>query len=247
MLKRIATFDIDTTLVEARDFPTLAFSLADSPKQSVFFCNVHMLMLAQEDPTLASAMENADVIFADGVPVAWLQSRVSGKDAKVIRGYEMTLAICQRAAANGEKIGFLGSTQDVMNGLVSKLSEQFEGLSVTYQYCPPFMQGELTSTQAELKALKESGIKWLFVGLGCPKQEKWIAKYKSELDCHILGVGAAFDWLSGKVSKPPDWMERFALGWLYRLVNNPSKMWHRYVTYNTKFILKSSRMMLRGK
>jgi len=247
VLDHIATFGIKTTLVETRDFATLASVLAVNPNQSVYFCNVHMLMLAQEDQTLSSAMENADVVFADGVPVAWLQSRISGRDAKVIRGYEMMLAICKRAAMHEEKVGFIGSTQNVMNGLVSNLTEQIEGLSIAYQCCPAFMQGELTSTQAELDEIKESGIKWLFVGLGCPKQEKWIAKYSNELNCNILGVGAAFDWLSGKVNKPPDWMERFALGWLYRLVNNPSRMWHRYVTYNTKFILRSSRMLLRGK
>jgi N-acetylglucosaminyldiphosphoundecaprenol N-acetyl-beta-D-mannosaminyltransferase len=194
---RITTFDIETTLVETRDFENLTSLLSYGPHKSVFFCNVHMLMLAQEDPALANAMNNADIVFADGVPVAWLQSRVSGKDAIVIRGYEMMLAICQHAATNGEKVGFMGSTQNVMNKLISNLEEKFEGLPVAFQYCPPFMQGELTSTEAELKAIKDSGIKWLFIGLGCPKQEKWIAQYKDELDCNILGVRAAFDWLLG--------------------------------------------------
>ena len=192
MLNQISTFGIRTTLLETRDFAGLAEYLADTPNQSIFFCNVHMLMLAQEDPVLRTAMENSDVIFADGVPVAWLQSRVSGVDAKVIRGYEMMLAICQRAALCGEKVGFIGSTQEVMNGLVDNLTKQFEGLSVAIQFCPPFMQDELTSTQAELLNITNSGIKWLFVGLGCPKQEKWIARYRNELDCNVLGVGAAF-------------------------------------------------------
>jgi len=245
--EHISTFGIETTLVETRNFASLATNLADGSHQSVYFCNVHMLMLAQEDPALAIAMENADVVFADGVPVAWLQGRLSGKDAVVIRGYEMMLAICQRAAMHGEKVGFIGSTQDIMNGLVSKLGDEFDGLSVAFQYCPPFMEGELTSTEAELEEIKDSGIKWLFVGLGCPKQEKWIARYRSDLDCNILGVGAAFDWLSGKVSMPPKWMERFALAWLYRLLSNPAKMWHRYFIYNTKFIAKASTLLFREK
>jgi len=245
--EHITTFGIETTLVETRDFVSLASRLADGPHRSVYFCNVHMLMLAQEDAALAKAMENADVVFADGVPVAWLQGRLSGKDAMVIRGYEMMLAICERAAMHGDKVGFIGSTQDVMNGLIRKLKGDFEGLSVAFQYCPPFMEGELTSTEAELKSISDSGIKWLFVGLGCPKQEKWIAQYKNQLGCNILGVGAAFDWLSGKVSMPPKWMERFALAWLYRLLRNPTKMWHRYFVYNTKFIAKASATVFRGK
>jgi N-acetylglucosaminyldiphosphoundecaprenol N-acetyl-beta-D-mannosaminyltransferase len=120
-------------------------------------------------------------------------------------------------------------------------------LSIAYQYCPPFMQGELVSTKEELQALEEANIDWLFVGLGCPKQEKWIATYRTKLDCHALAVGAAFDWLSGSIKKPPDWMERFGLAWVYRLLKNPSKMWSRYLIYNTKFLIKASGFLLKGK
>ena len=244
MIEELTVFDRKICLVENWDIKGLVSELADGHSQSIFFCNVHMLMLAQEDKALAKAMDKADWVFADGVPVAWLQRRLSGKDAKVVRGYEIMLAVCDRAARNGEKVGFMGSTPNVMKQLVSNLSERFEGLPVPYQYCPPFMQGELVSTQAELQALKDAGIKWLFVGLGCPKQEKWIAKYGNKLDCHILGVGAAFDWLSGVVSKPPEWIERFALAWLIRLLNTPSKLWRRYLIYNAKFIMSVFKLVL---
>jgi len=242
----ISAFGIRTNLTETSDFAGLANALADKPKQSVFFCNVHMLMLAQEDPTLANAMDNADMVFADSAPVAWLQRRISGKDAKVIPGYKIMLAICERAAKRGEQIGFMGSTSEVMNQLVANLCARFEGLSVAYQYCPPFMPGELVSTDEELQALKQSDISWLFVGLGCPKQEKWIATYGKELGCHTLGVGAAFDWLSGSVKKPPDWTERFGLAWVYRLLNNPRRMWSRYLIYNTKFLVRAIVFLIRG-
>jgi N-acetylglucosaminyldiphosphoundecaprenol N-acetyl-beta-D-mannosaminyltransferase len=245
--ERVVTFGINSILAETRDFTALVSSLANSTNQSVFFCNVHMLMLAQEDLILATAMDNTDWVFADSAPVAWLQRRISGKSAKVIPGYKIMLAICDRAAKTGEKVGFLGSTPEVMKQLVKSLSTRFEDLSVAYQYCPPFMQGELVSTQKELQTLLKSDIDWLFVGLGCPKQEKWIARYGKELDCHVLGVGAAFDWLSGSIKKPPDWMERFGLAWVYRLLKNPSKMWSRYLIYNTKFLIKASGILLKGK
>ena len=243
MVVRIIIFGRRTNLVESRNLENIISDFTDNLGQSVFFCNVHMLMLSQEDKALANAIDNADWVFADGVPVASLQRRLSGKDAKVIRGYEITLAVCDRAARNGEKVGFMGSTPNIMKRLVCNLSERFEGLPVAYQYCPRFMPGELVSTQAELQALKASEIKWLFVGLGCPKQEKWIEKYKNELDCNVLGVGAVFDWLSGLVGKPPEWMERFALAWLFRLLSNPSKMWHRYLIYNTQFVVSSFKLL----
>lgn len=247
MVERTLTFDRKTVVEETRHFDSIVSDVTKKPSQSVFFCNVHMLMLSQEDPTLANAMDNAGWVFADSAPVAWLQRRISGKDAKVIPGYKIMLAICDRAAKTGEKVGFLGSTPDVMSHLVNSLSTRFKGLFVTYQYCPPYMQGELALTQEELKALKETDIQWLFVGLGCPKQEKWIATYSRELNCHTLGVGAAFDWLSGSIRKPPDWMERFGLAWLFRLMINPRRMWSRYLIYNTKFLIKVIGFLIRGK
>jgi N-acetylglucosaminyldiphosphoundecaprenol N-acetyl-beta-D-mannosaminyltransferase len=240
--ERTNIFDRSTNLVETRDFGSVVLNLAAKTGQSVFFCNVHMLMLSQEDRTLAAAMDKAEWVFADGVPVSWLQSRVSEKSAQVVRGYELTLAICEHAAKTGEKIGFMGSTDEVIKGLVKNLHERFEGLNIVYQYCPPFMENELTSTQEELQNIRDSQLRWLFVGLGCPKQEKWIASYKDELNCNILGVGAAFDWLSGHVKMPPHWMESSGLGWLYRLLNNPLKMWRRYFIYSSKFIFRVIKM-----
>lgn len=238
MTARITAFDRSINLIEKRDFQSIVSEIACNQGQSALFCNVHMLMLSQEDKTLANAMDSADWVFADGVPVAWLQSKISGKNAKVIRGYEIMLAVCKHASRTGESVGFLGSSEKVLQNLAGNLCERFERLSVGYQYSPPFVKNELTSTSKELKSINDSQIKWLFVGLGCPKQEKWIAKYKDELNCNILGVGAAFDWISGQVKMPPKWMETLGLGWLYRLLGNPMKMWHRYVIFNSKFIFK---------
>jgi len=98
---RISTFGRKTNLVETRDFEGLVSELAGSPNSSVLVCKVHMLMLSQEDADLANAMDKADWVFADGVPVAWLQRQLSGKDAKVIRGYEIMLAVCNHAARSG--------------------------------------------------------------------------------------------------------------------------------------------------
>lgn len=245
MTQFVTTFGRKISLVETREFGSLVSEVANSTCHSMFFCNVHMLMLSQEDPVLASAMDNADWVFADGVPVSWLQSRVSGKSAQVVRGYELTLAICEHAARNGEKVGFMGSTDEVIKDLVSNLHKRFERLNIVYQYCPPFMDNELTSTKEELQNIRDSQLRWLFVGLGCPKQEKWIASYKDEMNCNILGVGAAFDWLSGHVKMPPRWMESSGLGWLHRLINNPLKMWRRYFIYNSKFLFRVIKMSLR--
>ena len=128
--KSLAIFGRLTKQVAANDFNQLVAEIASEPEQSAYFCNVHMLMLSQEDPKLANAMDSADWVFADSAPVAWLQRRISGKNAKVIPGYNIMLAICDRAVKYGENIGFLGSTPEVMSQLINRLSERFEGLSV---------------------------------------------------------------------------------------------------------------------
>ncbi len=247
MFERTKVFGVETVLVDSRNFSAFSSEISMLKGQSVYFCNVHMIMLANEDSQLANAMKSADIIFADGVPIAWLQRKLTGKPAQVVRGYEMMLAVCHRAAKSGENVGFIGSTECVMDGLVKNLCGQFKGLKVTYRYCPPFMKDRITSTFGELQEIKNAEVKWLFVGLGCPKQEKWISQYKQELDCNILGVGAAFDWLSGTVKKPPDWMEKYALAWLYRLFQSPGKMWHRYLKFNTEFIIKALPLLLQRK
>jgi N-acetylglucosaminyldiphosphoundecaprenol N-acetyl-beta-D-mannosaminyltransferase len=243
-IAQVNTFGRKTIIEETREFGKIVSKIANKDCQSAFFCNVHMLMLSQEDVALANAMDNTDWVFADGVPVAWLQRRVSGKNAKVVRGYEIMLAVCERAAINGETVGFFGSTEEVMKDLVKNIQEQFNGLNIVYQYCPPCTNDELISTQQELQSVLDSNVNWLFVGLGCPKQEKWIARYKHELNCNILGVGAAFDWVSGQVSMPPRWVLSSGLGWLYRLLQNPKKMWRRYLIYNSKFIYRVIKMSL---
>jgi N-acetylglucosaminyldiphosphoundecaprenol N-acetyl-beta-D-mannosaminyltransferase len=233
-----------TDILEARDFHAIVGQFILKPKQTAYFCNVHMLMLSQEDKALADAMDSANWVFADGVPIAWLQKRLSGKDAKVIRGAEVMLAACAHAAKAGQSIGLLGSTRDVMEPLTNNLQIRFPGIRIVYSYCPPYMKEVLTTTPEELASIKDTAPDWLFVGLGCPKQEKWIATYKDELDCNILGVGAAFDWISGRVKKPPKWMESLGFGWLHRFLHNPRRLWRRYLIYNSKFLLQVLKMIV---
>ena len=201
------------------------------------FCNVHMIMLAQEDKALANAISEADYVFADGVPVAWLQARLHRRPARAFRGYEAMLYLCERACSAGHKVGLFGSTEKVLAGLRQNLVQKFPALQISYAAAPAYVEGELKSPDSEIAAINAAGLRYLFVGLGCPKQEKWMQCHASQLNCSLLGVGAAFDWLAGTTPKPPAWMEQAGLGWLFRLALNPRRLWRRYLVYNSKFIL----------
>ena len=221
---------------------SLLQAMARGPK-SAFFCNVHMLMLSREDAALSAAMVSADMVFADGVPVAWLQRRTGTADAGVLRGYEALEMICGEAARSGEKIGFFGSTENVLSRLSDNLRQKFPSLKIGFVHSPGPVGESIRPEPDLISQINAENLHALFIGLGCPRQEKWVATYAPHLNCNLLAVGAAFDWLAGTTRKPPDWMEKAGLAWFFRLMENPAKMWRRYMIYNTKFVLASLKLL----
>lgn len=220
--------------------------LDDSPA-AVFFCNVHMLMLANDDQELHNAMMAADLLVPDGVPVAWLQRRLGSAAAEVFPGYKAVEAICKHAAKSGKRVGLMGATEEILVAMAKKISFENPGLEVAFRYAPPFGSGsELDISDQTVNEVNQLGLYALFIGLGCPKQEKWIFRHSGRLNCSLLGVGAAFDWIAGTKPMPPVWMQRSGLGWLHRLMLDPARMWKRYFIYNSKFMVFAATKILFG-
>ncbi len=203
-----------------------------------------MLMLAQKDDDLVAAMKAADFIVPDGVPIAWLQRRLGTGGAAVLRGYEAVNILCAQAAATGKPVGFLGSTEAVLEALSENLRQQHQGLEVGYLHAPPLMSDQFEVDSYLVKEINSQDLHCLFIGLGCPKQEKWIACYSPRLNCSVLAVGAAFDWMSGATKKPPRWVEHIGGAWFFRLLQDPRRMWHRYLIYNSLFVIKTVKLLL---
>lgn len=242
--KTIQLFDINISVGNRQELCTwLKCGVAEGPK-SILFCNVHMLMLSQKDYDLASAMKAAGFIIPDGVPIAWLQHRLGYNDADVLRGYEAVNVLCAQAASLGKSVGFLGSTEVVLKELSKHLKQRHQGLEVSYLYAPPLIRDKIEVNSSLVKSINSYDLDCLFVGLGCPKQEKWIARYGPELNCSVLAVGAAFDWISGGTNKPPGWIENIGFAWLFRLMQDPRRMWPRYLIYNSEFVIKSVKLLL---
>lgn len=242
----MATTKILGRIIEAGGKEALRSRLHDAisqGRQSVYFCNVHMLMLSQEEAMLASAMDTADLVIPDGVPISWVQHRLGVRNASVFRGYEAVNELCAVAANEGKSIGFFGSTEDVLSGLSANLKDQYRDLEIRYLKAPPPINiADLVVDDSLIETINSHNLNCLFIGLGCPKQEIWIKLYSPHLNCSLLGVGAAFDWLAGTIRKPPIWMEKYGLAWLFRLMQNPIGMWHRYLVYNSKFLFQLTRM-----
>ncbi|MEM7790162.1 MAG: WecB/TagA/CpsF family glycosyltransferase [Verrucomicrobiota bacterium] len=208
-------------------------------KESRYVCvtNVHVVMEGYDSDSYRKVINDGDLVTPDGVPLVWSLRALGVPDATRVYGPDLTLHICEAAAKAGVKIGLYGGTEESLSDFVRILKERYPGIEVPCAISPPFRP--LTDEEDErfTREIAESGAQVLFVGIGCPKQERWMAEHKGKLDMPMLGVGAAFDFHSGRVKQSPAWMQKLGLEWLFRLLMEPKRLWRRYAWHNPRFIV----------
>jgi N-acetylglucosaminyldiphosphoundecaprenol N-acetyl-beta-D-mannosaminyltransferase len=200
--------------------------------------NVHQCVLVHDDPAFAARVNSATMVITDSTVLRRAASLRHGMPfSPVLRGVELMLELCRRAEAEGFAIALIGGRDDtVLAQLSQRLAERFPALRVGYAYSPPFRAHTPTERQTMLEGLARSGARICFVGLGCPKQENWMAEHTAEIDAMLIGVGAAFDANAGLVPPSPPWVHRSGLEWLYRLVAEPQRLWKRYAQTSPRFV-----------
>ncbi|MBX9604824.1 MAG: WecB/TagA/CpsF family glycosyltransferase [Gammaproteobacteria bacterium] len=213
-------------------------------QRTVCLCNVHSVVTADADPALRDAINSADLAAPDGHPVAWLLGRRRRRPQPRVNGPDLTVKLCQLAAARDLPIAFYGSTEDSLARLREALASQFPRLRVVATISPPFRALSASELDAYGAQLAGSGAALVFIGLGCPKQEIWMAANRAKVGAVLLGVGAAFEFLAGTVRRPPVWMRRLGLEWLGRLLAEPRRLWRRYLVTNTLYIAYLAREFL---
>ena len=189
--------------------------------------NVHMLMEAFDDPEFRRLLHGADRVTPDGVPLVWAL-RLLGVPARRVYGPTLTAEVCRRAEELGIPVGFYGGRPAVLDALLERVSRRFPRLEIAFAFSPPFRSLSADEDRQAIEAIEASGARILFVGLGCPKQERWMAAHRAASPCVLLGVGAAFDLLAGAKPQAPGWMQRLGLEWLFRLGVEPRRLWPRY-------------------
>jgi N-acetylglucosaminyldiphosphoundecaprenol N-acetyl-beta-D-mannosaminyltransferase len=147
------------------------------------------------------------------------------------------LHVLEMAAVEKIPVGFYGGDDFTLEKLVALMLERFAGLLVAYKFSPPFRPLDKQETIQIIENIAASGARILFVGLGCPKQEIWMAEQKGKIPAVMLGVGAAFDFLAGTKPQAPAWMQRIGLEWLFRFFREPRRLARRYLYNNPRFIL----------
>lgn len=210
----------------------------------VCICNVHSVVTAQRDPVFRQVVEQCDMATPDGAPVAWMLRRLGYEGQARINGPDLMWRYCAEAAKRGEAIYLYGGSEATLRALVPRLNSAFPGLRLGGVESPPFRALTIAEDTDTVRRINASGVGVVFVSLGCPKQELWMAAHRGQVRATMIGVGAAFDYHAGTITRAPLWMQRVGMEWLYRFAAEPRRLWKRYLTTNAAFLFGAIEQLL---
>lgn len=217
-------------------------------RRKVYVCvaPVSTIVSCHEDEEYKGIVNNADMVTPDGMPVVWLARAKGYKSVARTYGPDLMRLVCARGQDKGYKHFFYGSTHETCARLEASLKKDFPRLSIAGMYAPPFRDLTDEENQRIVAMLNQSQADIIWVGLGSPKQDFWMARHRRVLEAPVMvGVGAAFDFVAGVKPQAPLWMQQACLEWLFRLSSEPQRLWRRYLIGNTKFLyllLKENRI-----
>jgi N-acetylglucosaminyldiphosphoundecaprenol N-acetyl-beta-D-mannosaminyltransferase len=213
----------------------------------VCFSTVHMIMESHDNPEYGAKVNAADLVIPDGMPLVWMQKLQNEKSATRVRANDLMMMLCAYAEKNNLSVGFYGGKQSVIDAILERAKKDFPHLKIAYAYSPPFRP--LTDEEdAEITSeINQKKPDILFMGLGCPKQENWMSAHAEKTKAIMLGVGASFDFFAGNVRESPEWIGRLGLEWLFRLTQEPRRLWRRYLILNPRFMRLATLQLLKSK
>lgn len=221
-------------------------AVADRQPGYVCVANVHTVMAAAEDPELRDALLGSSINVPDGMPLVWAMNLLGHPLRTRVYGPELMARACARAARTGERFYLYGGrNQGALVQLALNLRRRYPGIRIVGGYSPPHRplgEAERTAVAREINAARPDVV---WVGIGVPKQEKWMAQMRPRLQAPVLvGVGAAFDFHAGLVAQAPPFMQEAGLEWAYRLAQEPRRLWRRYTRYNPRFVHAFTRQLI---
>lgn len=206
--------------------------------------NVHTTVTAYEDPEYLKVQNGGIMAIPDGGPLSSVGQRRGYRNMKRTTGPSLMGEVFQISAEKGYRHYFYGSTDETLEKLYSVLTETYPGIQIAGMYSPPFRPMTEDEDKAIVERINETKPDFVWVGLGAPKQEKWMAAHQGRVKGLMVGVGAGFDYYAGNIERAPEWMQKSNLEWVYRLIQDPKRLFGRYWHTNTKFIWNA---MIRGK
>lgn len=234
MQKQLISININTGAY--RNFVNELVEMSDKTSSYTCIANVHMLVEAYSNASFADIVNNADMITPDGMPLTWGLKLLHGVRQDRVAGMDLLPDLLKEAELKGIPVYFYGGTETMLHRIKENMPQQYPDLKIAGMFSPPFR--ELSKSEVELTAqfINNSGARIVFVILGCPKQELWMGMMKNRIKASMIGVGGALPVLLGIQKRAPLWMQRNGLEWLYRLFQEPRRLFKRYAVTNSIFL-----------
>ena len=220
---------------------------AQNLSKYVCVATVSQVMEGHDAPAFQAVMNQADLVTPDGMPLVWGLRLLGCKGATRVYGPDLTPTVLARAAADGLPVGFYGGSPEVLEQFVQAMTARFPELKAAYAFSPPFRPLTPAEDQQVVQKIMESGARILFVATGNPAQELWMAAHRGKVPAVMIGVGAAFDFLTGAKRQAPRWMMGIGLEWLFRLATEPRRLWKRYLKHNPRFVVLFALQLIRAR
>ncbi len=198
--------------------------------------NVHATVMSYENPDYCAIQNAAVLAIPDGGPLSSVGRQRGFKDMRRTTGPSYMVEIFKASAEKGYRHYFYGSTEETLEKLYATLQHDYPGLAVAGMYSPPFRALTPEEDDRIVARINETKPDFVWVGLGAPKQEVWMHEHQESIDAFMVGVGAGFDYVAGNISRAPHWMQDHNLEWVYRLIQEPKRLFTRYMITNTKFV-----------
>lgn len=198
--------------------------------------NVHTTVMAYEDSAYREIQNGGAMALPDGAPLSVYSRKHGFADAERVTGPDLMLELIKASKKNGYRHFFYGATKETLAAMRAAIERDYPGACVAGMYAPPFRPLTASEDEEVVGVINQAKPDFIWVGLGAPKQEQWMYEHRGMLCGVSVGVGAAFDYLAGDIKRAPKIMQKLCLEWLYRLLQDPKRLWKRYVTTNLKFI-----------
>jgi len=198
---------------------------------------VHSFLAARSSREVREALNQADIVTPDGMPIVWALRSLGVKEQQRVYGPTLMLYLCEQAARLGHRVFLYGGRPEALPRLVKNLTHWYPSLKVVGSYSPPFRELTPEEDAAVVRQILDSGADLIFVGISSPKQDLWMYRHRAAFPGRVMiGVGAAFDFHAGRVRQAPGWMQQAGLEWLFRLLMEPRRLWKRYLLVTPRFL-----------
>jgi exopolysaccharide biosynthesis WecB/TagA/CpsF family protein len=245
---KVDMFGVGVSVTSYQQATDVIFKAIEEGQPAIVACQaVHAVITATRDPILLAKMNSFNLVTPDGQPVRWAMNLLHRAGlADRVYGPQLMLHLCARAAQEGVAIYLYGGSEEVIARLRTNLTRRWPALRIAGAESPPFRSLTPDEDRAVVERINGSGARLLFIGLGCPKQDHFAHEHRDCLRAVQVCVGAAFDFHAGVKRIAPAWMQRHGLEWLHRLLQEPGRLWRRYLFTNSLFLARVGAALLEG-